>query len=118
MSDIRATIAAYLDALNRGDIEAICALYAEDATVEDPVGSPVIQGIEAIRAFYERSVAARPELEFLGDPVIVGAFSATPLRASVHFGGRDITIDFISVMSFRADGKVGSMTAYFDASVM
>lgn len=36
-----AVVHAYVAALNAGDLEAIVALYADDASVEDPVGSEI-----------------------------------------------------------------------------
>ena len=42
---MKAAMQAYIDAFNRADTAAILALYAPDATVEDPVGSPVKHGI-------------------------------------------------------------------------
>ena len=35
----------YVAALNEGDLEGIVALYAADATVEDPVGSEPQRGV-------------------------------------------------------------------------
>ncbi len=37
---MKAAMQAYIDAFNSGSADAVVALYAEDATVEDPVGSP------------------------------------------------------------------------------
>ena len=48
---------AYIDAFNRADVGAVVALYAADATVEDPVGSPPKSGAAEIGAFYTYSVA-------------------------------------------------------------
>ena len=36
---MEAAVHAYVRALNASDLDAIVALYAEDATVEDPVGT-------------------------------------------------------------------------------
>ena len=48
---------AYVDQFNSGSAEAVAALYADSATVEDPVGSPLKQGKPAILAFYKSSIA-------------------------------------------------------------
>ncbi|BCL26228.1 nuclear transport factor 2 family protein [Streptomyces aurantiacus] len=45
--------------VNAGDLEAIIALYAPDAVVEDPVGLPPITGHDALRAHYELLLASR-----------------------------------------------------------
>ena len=49
---IQATMARYVEWVDAGDIDAIIALYGQDAMVEDPVGQPPIQGLVAIERFY------------------------------------------------------------------
>ena len=39
-----AAVHGYADAFDKGDPEAVVALFAEDATVEDPVGTPLKVG--------------------------------------------------------------------------
>jgi ketosteroid isomerase-like protein len=53
-----AAVHAYVAALNAGDLDAIVALYADDASVEDPVGStsPPLQGAGIGFAAARRSV--------------------------------------------------------------
>ena len=45
-----AAVQAYVDAFEKGDPDAVAALFAEQCTVEDPVGTPVHNGLEAVRA--------------------------------------------------------------------
>jgi len=42
---------AYIDAFNRSDAEGVADLYADDATVEDPVGKEVMAGKATIAGF-------------------------------------------------------------------
>src|SRR3546814_8940608 len=49
----------YIDGFNRADPAGVAALYADDATVEDPVGSPLKTGKAEITKFYERSEERR-----------------------------------------------------------
>src|ERR1700687_318017 len=44
----------YLETVSQGRPDDIAALYAQDATVEDPVGSELHIGRQAIRGFYTR----------------------------------------------------------------
>lgn len=111
---IRATIGAYVKGFADSDLDAICALFGDGASIEDPVGSPKRTGAEDIRAFYQSALSARPRLTVTGAPVIAGAFSATPISATVELEGRTLVIDFISVMSYFPDGRIRTMTAYFD----
>src|SRR5450432_3545859 len=59
---MKAAMQAYIDAFNSADVAAIVALYAADATVEDPVGSPLKRGAAEIGAFYTHSVATGAKL--------------------------------------------------------
>ena len=47
---------AYIDTFNRADAAGIADLYTDDATVEDPVGSPVKSGKKAIAEFDQMAV--------------------------------------------------------------
>ena len=62
---------AYIDAFNHSDWEGIVSLYADDATVEDPVGQGLINGRADIAAFYQRSIETGARLRL-----------AAPIRAS------------------------------------
>lgn len=115
---IRSTIGAYVKGFADSDLDAICGLFEKDATVEDPVGTPKKTGVEEIRGFYEMALAAAPKLTVTGTPVISGAFSATPITATVNMDGKTISIDFISVMSYALDGRIKTMTAYFDPAAI
>ena len=55
---IRSTADSYIAALTAGDLEAVMNLYAEGATVEDPVGNGTVhEGKVAIREFYATTLA-------------------------------------------------------------
>ena len=58
------TVKRYLELAGEGRTDDIVGLYAEDGTVEDPVGGEVHIGHEAIRGFYSAlaDVNAEPEL--------------------------------------------------------
>ena len=53
-----AAVHGYVAAFDKGDPEAVVALFAPDATVEDPVGTEAKIGHAAIREFYTRDPAA------------------------------------------------------------
>lgn len=111
---IRATIGAYIKGLADRDVEAICQLFTEDATIEDPVGTPPRRGICEVREFYEWAMAINPRMKVIGSPIIAGAYSATPVLGTFELDGRDVSVEMINVMSFTPEGKITSMTAYFD----
>lgn len=56
---MKAALLDYVAAFNAADAGRVVALFADDATVEDPVGSPVVAGREAILATGTRPRSAR-----------------------------------------------------------
>jgi len=98
----------YLETVSQGRPDDIAALYAEDATVEDPVGSEVHIGRQAIRGFYTAVEGAESKAEVLTLRVL-GNEAAYFWRLMI--GG--MTIEIISVMTFDDEGKIASMKAYW-----
>jgi steroid delta-isomerase len=98
----------YLETVSQGRPDDIAALYAEDATVEDPVGSEVHIGRQAIRGFYTsvENVKSKTEVVTLR---ALGNEAAFFWRLII--GG--MTIEIISVMTFDDAGKIASMKAYW-----
>ena len=109
---IRAILDRYPEMVSKGDVEGILALYAEGATIEDPIGSELRRGDE-IRAFYEAS-AGTITMKRSGPPRIAASQAATPLVVLMGPEGPDQkALDIISVMTFDDGGKVTSMRAWW-----
>ncbi len=111
---IRSTADAYLAALTAGDLEAVLDLYAEGATVEDPVGGGTVhQGKAAIREFYASVVALRIEGEVL-EARVCGNDLLFNFEITTHFdGGAKATINVWDLMTHDEQGKVAAMRAYW-----
>jgi steroid Delta-isomerase len=107
---MKAAMQAYIDAFNSGSTAAIVALYAPDATVEDPVGSPRKRGAAEIGAFYTYSVATGAKLS-LDAPVRGSHGNSAAMAFSAKIG--PVTVRVIDVMTFNEAGKFTSMQAYF-----
>jgi steroid delta-isomerase len=88
----------------------VVALYAEDATVEDPVGSPVKRGKDEIHAFYTHSIATGAKLS-LDAPIRGSHGNSAAMAFSARIG--PVTVRVIDIMTFNEAGKVSSMKAYF-----
>ena len=58
------TVQAYIDLFNARDAQGIADLYADDATVTDPVGTPPKKGKDEILKFYTLAVKNGAKLEF------------------------------------------------------
>ncbi|MDX2170520.1 MAG: nuclear transport factor 2 family protein [Deltaproteobacteria bacterium] len=113
---IRAVFARYCELVSQGDVEAIAQLYAEDATVEDPLGSPPHRGRAAIRAFY-RAAAGAVRLELEGRVRSAGNQGAAAMIARPNADPRT-RVETLDVMTFGDDGLITSMRAYWSADTI
>jgi steroid Delta-isomerase len=107
---MKAAMQAYIDAFNSGSAAAIVALYAQDATVEDPVGSPAKRGHAEIGAFYTHSIATGAKLS-LDAPIRGSHGNSAAMAFSAKIG--PVTVRVIDIMTFDEAGKFTSMKAYF-----
>jgi steroid delta-isomerase len=106
--DITKAVNRYLEAVSQGRADDIAALYAEDATVEDPVGGDVHIGRQAIRGFYTGVENLQSKTEVVTLRVLANE-AAYFWRLIIGA----MTIEIISVMTFDDDGKIASMKAYW-----
>jgi steroid delta-isomerase len=113
---IRGVFQRYVELVTASDFEAIARLYAEDATVEDPIGSAPHRGRAAIRDFYRES-AGRVRLVLEGRVRVAGREAAGAMIA--HPTGADgMVVDTIDVMTFDEAGLITSMRAYWSADTI
>jgi len=108
------TVNRYISLLVKGSADDIAELYADDATVEDPVGGEVHIGRQAIRGFYSAIENAEREAELVTLRV-AGNEAAFQFRLTVIVGEHRMQIEPIDVMVIGADGKVTAMKAYWSA---
>lgn len=113
-----AAVQAYVAAFDQGDPDAAAAIFAEDAVVEDPIGSPPHAGQAAIRAFYAASMKTGAKLILSGPLRLAPPHLAFAMQVRLNWQGRDMAIDVIDTMEFNADGKIRRMQAYFGPSNM
>ncbi|MBI3782275.1 MAG: nuclear transport factor 2 family protein [Deltaproteobacteria bacterium] len=108
---IRNVLQRYVDLMTAGDHEAIVALYADNASVEDPVGSEPRRGKEQIRELY-KNASGRVRLELEGRVRAVGNVGAAAMLA--YPAGMDgMVVDTIDIMTFDDNGLITSMRAYW-----
>ncbi len=110
----RAAMQAYIDRMNAGDLEGIVALYADNATIEDPVGGgKTIEGRAAIREFYTGSLQTKAQLKLVAPIRTSHSDSAAmAFEVSLDWGG-PMTIRVIDVMTFNEAGEFTTMRAYW-----
>lgn len=109
---LRTTVQRYLDLVADGTADEVVALYSPDATLEDPVGAPVLRGHEEIRTLYAG-------LEGLSMTTRLVTLRTCAGHAAFHFevvtdtGDMKITMAPLEVMTFDDDGLITSMRAFW-----
>jgi steroid delta-isomerase len=103
----------YLELVATGTADEIAELYAEDATVEDPVGGGEVHiGRHAIHGFY-KNIENIPRATELHSMRVAGHEAAFMFTITVGCEGGKMRIQPIDVMVFNAEGKIASMKAYW-----
>jgi steroid delta-isomerase len=112
-ADMKAALQAYIDGFNADDADAIMALFAEDAVIEDPVGAPLKSRAE-FEVFIRQGVAFGARLS-LAAPIRGSHGDAAAMAFVVTFeqDGRTITTNSVDVMTFDAAGKITRMNGYW-----
>ena len=111
---MKSALQAYVDRINAGDAAGVLALFAPDAVIEDPIGSPVKRGADLPQWFAD-TVAFQTHIT----PV-------APLRGShgnealvvfdVEFTQPDsprLRIRSADACTFDAQGRITSLRAYW-----
>lgn len=102
----------YMRSLNESDLGGILSLYADDATVEDPVGSKIVSGIDSLREFYTGAVNIELKVKRTGSVRIAGMEAAFPFELQMNINGVRTLTEVIDVFRFNKEGKIVSMRAY------
>ena len=120
-----AAVQGYFTHFNAGNVEGVVALYADTATVEDPVGTPKKVGKAEILEFYTMAIKSNSQLEQIGTTRIaaneaafaftvhVGALTKENTSVDVDLPEGEMKIDVIDIFKFDDNGKVTKMRAYW-----
>ncbi|MFM0040596.1 nuclear transport factor 2 family protein [Paraburkholderia sediminicola] len=115
--NMKARLVDYIEAFNAADAARVVALFADNASVEDPVGTPLKEGKSEIETFYTYATSLGARLELMAPPRGSHGNSAS-ISFRVHIAaqdGRPTHIDVTDVMDFDAAGKILRMRAYWGA---
>lgn len=107
---------SYLRGLNEKDLNGILSLYAENGTVEDPVGSDLVEGMAALKKFYGGAVTMDLKLTRIGPVRIAANEAAFPFQLEMEVNGKLMRTDIIDVFRFDEQGKIVSMRAFWGPS--
>lgn len=109
------TVEAYVSNYNAGNLEGIVALFASDASVEDPVGTEPKVGHDALRAFFGIGVDAGARLQLDGPVRVAANYAAFAFHVTLEWDGQQTRIDVIDTFKFNQNGEIAEMRAFFGA---
>ena len=109
---ITQTVNSYLTLVAKGATEEVVDLYTADATIEDPAGTDLRRGRDAIREFYAAFQDAKKETE-LAEIRVGGSEAAFLWHLTLDAGDSRTRISPISLMTFDDDAKITSMRAFW-----
>ena len=112
------TMQAYVDAVSGDDVEAVVALFTEEAVVEDPIGTGSHVGHNALRTFYQIAVDSVEKMVLEGNPRVRNQWGACAMLAYPKGMDMKFVIETLDVMEFNDAGEIIRMTAYWGDSNM
>jgi steroid delta-isomerase len=115
--EILRTVEAYVDLVATGTAADVVALYADGATVEDPVGTEVRSTRESILEFYG-PLETMDQQGRIVTVRIAGNEAAFLFELASKVGDQTYTLAPIDVMTFDDDAKITSMKAYWSGEDM
>ncbi|MEH6549234.1 MAG: nuclear transport factor 2 family protein [Pseudomonadales bacterium] len=104
-----AVVEKYVRSFDESSLELIKEIFADDAIVEDPVGTEQRNGIGAIAEFYKTGFEANAKLELTSKPRCAG--NSVAFSFDVVMTGMKISVT--DVFEFNDAGKVVLMKAYW-----
>lgn len=109
IEDVFAGLAAF-------DVQRVVNHFAADAVVEDPVGTPPIQGTQAIAAYLGTFPTLFSEVKLYSlDVKVCGQEAAVNWRLRFKTKtGNTFFLDGIGIFKFNQEGKITSEREYFD----
>ncbi|MBM9458501.1 nuclear transport factor 2 family protein [Nocardioides sp. zg-536] len=111
------TIHRYVELVATGSSADVVALYADGATVEDPVGSEVRTTRESIAEFYAALDGLEQEARVLHARV-AGNEAAFAFELVTIVGEKKLTLAPVDVMTFDDEGRITSMRAFWSEDDM
>ena len=119
MADRQALVSVcdrYVELVSAGDTDAVLDRYADDCWIEDPIGSELKRGKDALREFYDgiKDLGVTPVLTRVGPVCVCGGEAAFQFRIDVDLGESQLAMVSTDVMTFDDDGRITGMRAFAD----
>ncbi len=112
---MRAIFDRYRALMGSGDVDGVIALFAEDATWEEPIGTIVERGREAIRARYTAALAGNGgHIAMVADGAvrIAGHHAVALSIATVNIAGVPTHIETANAIACNEQGEITDMKIY------
>ena len=112
---VKATVTSLLDAIKARDFDAWLAFFADDVKNYSPVGTPPIQGHEAMKRVFQNTVGALKDWKFTAESMFVAGNEAAVKYTATGTtkNGKLVVIDGINVYEVNDQGKVQTVRAYW-----
>ncbi|HKP12310.1 MAG TPA: nuclear transport factor 2 family protein, partial [Blastocatellia bacterium] len=113
---VEAAVEEYFNAVGAFDVQRYVNTFAPDGVLEDPVGTPPVQGTASITAFITNIIAPFSEIKHkVQDINVCGNEAAVNWKLSLKTKtNKHITIDGMGVFSFNEQGKLQSVREFWD----
>jgi steroid delta-isomerase len=112
---IREVVERYVALVATGSADEIADLYAEGATIEDPVGSDVLTTREQIHGFYATLEVLDQETRLI-ETRVSGGQAAILFEVRTTSDGVTYSLSPIDVMTFDDSGLITSMRAFWGSA--
>ena len=114
------TIKAYFAALRAMDEKAWVNTFAEDATSNDPMGTPPIVGHQKLGEFFQTIMAAFKDVGLTEDQVFVAGNGAAVkwTGRGTSKQGKKVQFEGIDVFEINEAGKIQTLRAYWNPAEM
>ena len=103
----------YYDRVDDGDVDGLLSLFAEDVRYDRPGREP-IEGIDALRRFYERDRPLDDGTHDVHHVVVDGPFAAVRGEFTGRLDGKPVSFGFADHHEFDDDGLIATRYTYTD----
>ncbi len=114
----QAIVDRYLTSLTNSDLDGVMALYADDARVEDPVGSEPLQGRGPLTEFYAKAVDMVLSARGQGPVRAAGNELAFAFEIESEYQGQRLVMEIIDHFVLDEHLKIISMRAFWSDANM
>ena len=110
-------ITTFLASYKAKDVDTRIALFADDISFEDPVGSEAVVGKAEMRHYFDATIASGWDIDLVPRKIIVnGTEAAAITEVTAGVGGNPPTVTtIVQNFVFHAAGKFKALRVFTDA---